>query len=68
MELFIVGKFISERKEGTAWEFQGVYEKETVAIEHCTNNNYFIGPVKLNTPIPEETTDWPDLYYPHEVV
>ena len=64
MELWIVGQIRTENSDGIAWELQGVFDNKEDAIRHCKNENYFIGPAKLNECLPDETTKWPGCYYP----
>jgi len=63
-DLFIVGKFIKETKEGNVWEFSGVFDSEEKAIDACISPYYFIGPIALNFCFPDERVNWPGAYYP----
>src|SRR3990167_4528459 len=46
------------------WEFIGVFSDEQKAIDACKDEDYFIAPIKLNECAPDETTEFPDAYYP----
>jgi len=66
MRLWIVGKYLSTLKNGDiAWDFKGVFSSEKEAISVCHEDNYFIGPIKLNEIHKDETISWPGCYYPH---
>lgn len=58
--LYVVGKWLSE----ASWELQGVYTTERAAIASALPENYFVGPVVANEPMPDETVVWPGCYYP----
>jgi hypothetical protein len=62
VRLFIVGKKLDEHL--FAWEFAGVYDSIRAAEARCIDHNYFIGPVDLNSDIPEARQEWPQAYYP----
>jgi|GEM_PF-1264251 len=48
------------------WDLLGVFTTEEKAIARCTRPaSDFIGPVRLNDPLPEDPTPWPGAYYPH---
>ena len=67
-QLWIVGQVPSlEGSANNEWQFAGVFSSEKLAIEACRTDNYFIGPAKLDAPLPHETFDWPGAYYPHFV-
>ena len=51
--LWVVGRY-----QGESWELQGIYSSEELARQH-TESGWFIGPVKLDKPLPLETTSWP---------
>lgn len=46
------------------WHIQGIATHENVAIEMCADENYFIGPLPLNTALPHDTIEWVGLYFP----
>lgn len=63
MKLWIVGIY----RINKPWEFQGVFDSEEKALEHCLTDKYFIGPTTLNMEQGgEETTEWEGSYYPSE--
>jgi hypothetical protein len=62
-ELFVVGKYI-ECDCGKAWEIAGVFDREEKAVEACISDNYFVGPIAMNEPFPDESVKWPGAYYP----
>lgn len=59
-ELWIVGKYVESRP----WEFQGVFDDERKAVSACKSADYFVAPVTLNAEVPEQTQEWPGVYYP----
>lgn len=61
MKLWIVCKQVDDDHY---WEFCGVFDDEKKATAACKTADYFIGPANLNEKIPEETTEWPESYYP----
>jgi hypothetical protein len=61
MKLLIVGKSIDDQK---GWEFQGVFDSATLAIESCRTEHYFIGPAELNEVLPDESSGWAGAWYP----
>ena len=66
MILYIVGENTKEFDGKVAWNIQGVFDSEEEALKHCYTDSFFIGPLKLNVPLPMETVDWPGCYYPSE--
>lgn len=46
------------------WEILGVYSSRKKAEERCTTDRDFVGPVPVDTDLPEELVTWPDAYYP----
>lgn len=62
MELWIVGQI--NPSNFLEWEFQGVFDSEEKAVSVCEDENWFIGPAKLNECRPSESEDWPEAYYP----
>jgi hypothetical protein len=61
-QLFIVGRNIENTASGVVWDCVGVFSSEARALAVCLDENYFIGPVKLNQEIPVEM--WPGCRYP----
>ncbi|GEA17513.1 hypothetical protein [Moorella sp. E306M] len=64
MVLWVCGKNVAELEEGIVWELQGIFTTKEAAVAACKNERYFIGPVELNKPLPEETTSWVGCEYP----
>lgn len=64
MDLFIVGKWISEASDGQVWEFQGVYSSTEAAVSACKSSLYFVAPAVLDREIGDATEAWPDAFYP----
>jgi len=48
----------------TTWTVEGVYTDPREAEGMCLTASHFVGPVSLNTPLPESVHDWPDLLFP----
>lgn len=63
-EYWMVGKLIKYYKEGSRWEWYGLYDSEEKAVARCRTKDYFVGPVILNEEIPDEPREWPGGYYP----
>jgi len=59
--VWVVGKHCGQN---APWEIQGVYTDEQRAVRTCTEMNFFVGPMELDTPLPIESVEWPGCYYP----
>lgn len=67
--VWVVGR-ISPRpnKEGTyEWHLQGVAVDEKIAIAMCRDENYFIGPIPVNSAIPHDYVEWTGSYFPLKI-
>ena len=66
MRLFVVGEFFTkdDEKESDTWAIVGVFDDYEKAFEQCTSDDFFIGPINLNTPTPSELQEWPDAHQP----
>ena len=64
MELYVVGLYVSPAKNGSVWDFVGVFDDLEKATKACKSSNYFIGPCTLNAPFPDEREKWPGIHYP----
>ena len=63
--LWVCGKHRGEGPEGApAWDFQGVFSEEALAVAACVEICDFIAPVLLNQQLPQEGVSWPGCYYP----
>jgi hypothetical protein len=50
---------------GDAFQFQGVFSTETLAVAACRDETYYIGPVTLDESLPHDTIPiWPGARYP----
>lgn len=58
--LWLVGKITN----WPAYEFQGIFDSEERAVSECKGELWFVAPVYVNQVIPEETSEWPGMYYP----
>ena len=63
-KLWIVGKRLDIPSVLSAWEFQGVFSREDLAVFACKSANYFVGPAVLDRELPDSSTGWADAYYP----
>lgn len=63
-QLFVVGVFVEETENGSVWDIKGIFDDEYKAVANCLTDKHFVGPLPLNTPLPEERIVWPDVYYP----
>jgi hypothetical protein len=64
IELYVVGKVLKNTKDGRLWEFQGIFTSKILAESACIEENFFIGPVKLDSRIPMKSIPWSGAYYP----
>lgn len=63
--LWIVGRFRGADANGNpAWDLQGVFDSEEKAEAVCKGHEWFVGPVRMNEPLPEDATPWPGCRYP----
>ena len=49
------------------WELQGIFSSEDLAMDAINNyqSDYvFLAPLELDSPLPEQSCDWPLLWYP----
>ena len=63
MELWIIGRVLS-RQFPVAWDFLGVVDDATKAIEACTTPNHFLAPATLNVILTPEVIEWPGCHFP----
>ena len=63
-QLWVCGQFRASTNEGVMWDFQGVFSDRAQAVEACKNERYFIAPVFLDCPLPDERSEWPNAEYP----
>ena len=52
--------------ENNKWHVQGVGTNEGMAVSMCVDETYFIGPVPVNSPLPEQVIQWIGSYFPHK--
>ena len=62
LTLWVVGK--ANKHDRHKWEFMGVFESRQDAETICTNDQFFVGPAKLNEKTSDDVIDWPEAYYP----
>jgi hypothetical protein len=46
------------------WHLQGIATTESIAVEMCLDETYFIGPLPLDLALPHKTVQWVGLYFP----
>ena len=63
-ELWMVGQIKSGEFPNTAWDFQGIFSSQQLAIAACVHDNYFIVPVEVDLELPEATMEMPNVYFP----
>ncbi len=63
-ELWIVGKI--NPANHLEWEFGGIFDEQSKALEVCIDERFFIAPVILNEKLPDKTISFPNSYYPIE--
>jgi len=64
LTLWVVGQYRAETDAGNVWDIQGVFSTREKALAACRGPNYFIGPIKLNEELPDETVEWPGREWP----
>lgn len=58
--VWLVGRHV----RGNHWDVQGVFQRREVAVAACKTARYFLFPIDLDRPLPEETTVPFKLEYP----
>lgn len=48
------------------WHLQGIATDEKVAVEMCVDENYFVGPIPVNTALPHRRIEWVGSYFPYK--
>jgi hypothetical protein len=46
------------------YHIQGIATTEEVAVGGCRDENYFIGPLPVNTALPHKLIEWVGAYFP----
>lgn len=68
MNLYVVGK-VQSAEEYQVWDLQAIFDTEADALSLCADRYlWFIGPVELNNPFPENKQHWPGAYYPYDTI
>lgn len=67
MPVFVVG-FVDVEEDALPWQMVGVFSEEALAVAACADFRFFVGPMRLNEPAPDDPTEWPGAYYPHSDV
>jgi hypothetical protein len=73
-EAWIVGRHLKGAEDLetgehlVAWDFQGVFTSEDLAVAACRDDRYFVAPAKMNQQLPHDTAEWPGCYYPKQPV
>ena len=64
--VWVVGRDNEDPKEHAdhTWDLIGVCSSEEKAVEACTDDSYFVGPLALNKILPKEMIPWPGVYRP----
>lgn len=60
--VFVVGRVLDVSTD--YWECRGVFSTRKAALNACTDPLDFIGPVRMNKPLPHDPTPWPGAVYP----
>lgn len=55
-----------DNKSPADWHLQGIAADEELAIQMCVDETYMIGPLPLNTGLPEKRIEWMGSYFPHK--
>jgi hypothetical protein len=51
-------------KESGVWSIIGVFNTKRAAVDACTTDNHFVGPMMLNERLPDEPEPWQGAFYP----
>ncbi len=51
-------------KQPADWHLQGVAADEGLALKMCKDETYIIGPLPINTALPEQGIEWVGSYFP----
>jgi hypothetical protein len=49
---------------GHDWHIQGIMTDEALALGICLDENYIIGPLPIDTALPEKRIEWAGSYFP----
>lgn len=64
---WVCGKMRGKDAQGNAaWDLQGVFDTEELAVAACQDSQDFVGPVPLNQKLPHAPTEWPGCRYPNQ--
>ena len=64
-KLWICGQLKGKwHKDGSKWEFQGVFDTRKKAVAACRNDSYCIWSAQLNEELPDEMVLGADACYP----
>ena len=55
--------FCGQHKQNS-WEFVGIFLTEQKGVDACKDETYFIVSVQLDSIAPDETTIFPNIFYP----
>lgn len=55
-ELWIVGELLADHEH--TWQFVGVFDSISKAVEACTTPNHWYGPAILNERLPDTPVSW----------
>ena len=71
IEMSIVTGFVwivirTDNDRNGEWHIQGVGTSEASAVSMCVNETYFIGPIPVDSPLPESLVQWVGSYFPHK--
>ena len=60
--LWLVGQYRSGTCPTVVWDFQGIFSTEAAAEDACRSDTYFVMPVQLDMPVPDEPIEGPARY------
>lgn len=61
--VWVVGRRDTEGPE-PQWHIQGITGSEELAVQMCSDETYFIGPVPLNVALAHQRIEWVGSYFP----
>lgn len=63
--VWVVGKYVTSFKAGIVWDVIAVCSTEEIALSAAEGHeDYFIGPLFMDNPLPDQREDWVGAYYP----
>lgn len=63
--VWVVGKYVATYKAGIVWDIIAICSTEEIALKAAEGHeDYFIGPLAMDSSLPDHREDWVGAYYP----